>query len=133
MVAVGDELFAVEFPVRRQDLVAYAEASGDHNPIHLDDDAARAAGLPGVIAHGMFTMGLAARAIADWAGGPDRVTEFSARFAKPVPVPPEGTAVTVSATVRNLRDDATAELAVTVTCGTDRVLAPSRAVVAVPD
>ncbi|MGH8881642.1 MAG: MaoC/PaaZ C-terminal domain-containing protein, partial [Stackebrandtia sp.] len=59
MVAAGEELFAVEFRVTRDDLAAYAQASGDHNPIHLDDAAAQAAGLPGVIAHGMYTMGLA--------------------------------------------------------------------------
>ncbi len=65
----------------------YAEASGDHNPIHQDEEFARSVGLPDVIAHGMLTMALVGKFISDWAGGPTTVKEFSARFVKPVIVP----------------------------------------------
>jgi acyl dehydratase len=65
----------------REQIAAYAEASGDRNPIHLDDEVARSMGLPGVIAHGMLQLGLAARAAADAAGGPDRLRRLSCRFA----------------------------------------------------
>ena len=77
------------FTVTRADLVAYAAASGDHNPIHQDEAVATAVGLPGVIAHGMYTMALAARAVADWF--PDReVVSRGCKFTAPVVVPAEG-------------------------------------------
>ena len=65
----------------REQITAYAEASGDHNPIHLDDEFARSVGLPGIIAHGMLQMGLAARVAAEAAGGADRLRRLSCRFA----------------------------------------------------
>ena len=65
----------------REQIAAYAEASGDHNPIHLDEEFARSVGLPGVIAHGMLQMGLLATVAAEAAGGPDRLTRMSVRFA----------------------------------------------------
>jgi len=65
----------------RDQIAAYAEASGDRNPIHLDDDFARSVGLPGVIAHGMLQMGIAATVAAEAAGGPDRLRRLSVRFA----------------------------------------------------
>ena len=77
------------FTVTRADLVAYAEASGDHNPIHQDEEVARSVGLPGVIAHGMFTMALAARAVADWFPGAE-VVSFGCKFTAPVVVPAVG-------------------------------------------
>ncbi|MGH8794618.1 MAG: MaoC/PaaZ C-terminal domain-containing protein [Stackebrandtia sp.] len=127
----GDELFSASYTIRRADLKAYADASGDQNPIHQDDAAARAVGLPGVIAHGMYTMGLASRAITDWLGDADRLAEFSVRFAKPVVVPPgeAGATVSVSGAVRKVHDDGRVEIALTVLCGDDKVLAPARAVV----
>ncbi|ADD45980.1 MaoC/PaaZ C-terminal domain-containing protein [Stackebrandtia nassauensis] len=126
----GDELFSVEYAIHRADLAAYAAASGDNNPIHLDDTAAKAAGLPGVIAHGMYTMGLAARAVADWAGGPAKVAALTARFAKPVPVPADSPAtVTVSGAVRKVLDDGAIEVNLTVQCDGTKVLAPARATV----
>lgn len=64
----------------REQIASYAEASGDRNPIHLDDQVARSVGLPGVIAHGMFQMGLAARVAAEAAGGPQRLRRLSCRF-----------------------------------------------------
>ncbi|WP_030144645.1 MaoC/PaaZ C-terminal domain-containing protein [Glycomyces sp. NRRL B-16210] len=122
-------VFTAAFHVERTDLAAYAEASGDRNPIHLDEAAAKAAGLPDVIAHGMYTMGLVSRAVLEWlaASGTDaRITAFSARFAKPVVVPASGGAdVEVEAKVRKAGADA-AELAITVTSGGERVLAPAR-------
>ena len=65
----------------REQIAAYADASGDHNPIHLDDDFARSVGLPGVIAHGMLQMGIAATVAAEAAAGPDRLRRMSVRFA----------------------------------------------------
>jgi len=65
----------------REQIAAYAEASGDHNPIHLDDEFARSAGLPGVIAHGMLQMGIAATVAAEAAGGPDHLRRLFVRFA----------------------------------------------------
>jgi acyl dehydratase len=65
----------------REQIAAYAEASGDHNPIHLDDEFARSVGLPGVIAHGMLQMGLLATVASEAAGGPGHVRRLSVRFA----------------------------------------------------
>lgn len=65
----------------KEQIADYAEASGDHNPIHVDDDFARSVGLPGVIAHGMLQMGFAATVAAEAAGGPDRLRRLSVRFA----------------------------------------------------
>lgn len=71
----------LEVTFTREQIAAYAEASGDHNPIHLDDELARSAGLPGLIAHGMLQMGLAARVAAEAAGGPGRLRSLRCRFA----------------------------------------------------
>jgi acyl dehydratase len=78
----------------KEQIAAYAKASGDVNPIHLDDDFARTVGLPGVIAHGMLQMGLMATVAAQAAGGPDRLRRLYCRFAGMV-VP--GDTVTFSA------------------------------------
>ncbi|HEY8816404.1 MAG TPA: MaoC/PaaZ C-terminal domain-containing protein [Candidatus Dormibacteraeota bacterium] len=82
----------------REQIAAYAEASGDHNPIHLDDDFARSVGLPGVIAHGMLQMGIAGSVAAEAAGGGERLRRLVCRFAGMV-VPGDSvtyTAVTTS-------------------------------------
>lgn len=79
----------------RADLVRYAGASGDLNPIHWNERTALAVGLPGVIAHGMLTMALAAQYVADWAGDPAAVLGFSTRFTRPVVVPDDDTGATV--------------------------------------
>ncbi|QCW51686.1 acyl dehydratase [Nocardioides dongxiaopingii] len=105
------ELAARTFTITRDDLVAYARASGDHNPIHQDEDVARSVGLPGVIAHGMYTLALAARYVEEQAGGRGEVASIGAKFTKPVVVPAEGVEVSVSGVVK---DDGT--IAVTVTC-----------------
>ena len=112
------------FRVTRADLVRYAGASGDFNPIHWSERFATGVGLPGVIAHGMFTMALVGRAVTAWAGAPDAVVEFSVRFARPVPVPDtdEGTEVVVTATVKDVTPDGHTRLALTATCHGEKVL-----------
>ena len=95
-VAVGQSLPARTFTITRADLVRYAGASGDFNPIHWNERFAREVGLPDVIAHGMYTMALAARAVTDWAGDPGAVTEYSVRFTKPVVVPDDGVGALLS-------------------------------------
>ena len=83
-VAVGSDVPGWSRIVTREDVAAYAEAGGDRNPLHQDDDVARAAGFPGIVAHGMFTMGHLAGCVSRWAGGPDRVRRLSAQFRAPV-------------------------------------------------
>ena len=99
-LAVGDVIGTRRIMVDRSRLVRYAGASGDFNPIHWSDTAASDAGLPGVIAHGMFTMGAAVGIVADWVGDPGAVVDYQTRFTRPVPVPARGeTSVEVVATV----------------------------------
>lgn len=82
----GFELPAMEVPRMSRDLLArFAEASGDHNPIHLDPAAAQSAGLDGVIAHGMLSAAYLARMVTEWAG-PERLVTFAVRFVAPTPV-----------------------------------------------
>lgn len=116
--------FSVTYPVTRADLVRYAGASGDFNPIHYSDRIAEAMGLPGVIAHGMLTMALAARAVGEWAGGPDRVVEFSVRFTSMVVVPDDDTGVDVviSGTADEPEDGGVRTVAVEATCHGEQVL-----------
>jgi acyl dehydratase len=90
-VEVGQPLPSRSFPITRADLVRYAGASGDFNPIHWNQRFALGVGLPDVIAHGMFTMAVAARAVTDWVGDPGAVVEYSVRFTKPVVVPDDET------------------------------------------
>ena len=100
MIEVGTAIPSHEFEINRALLKQYADASGDQNPIHQDEAFAKSVGLPDVIAHGMLTMALAGKYISDWAGGPQNVKEFSARFTKPVIVPAgKSVDLTVSATV----------------------------------
>ena len=116
------------FSVTRADLVAYAEASGDHNPIHQDDEVARSVGLPGVIAHGMYTMALAARAVADWYPGAELVS-IGCKFTNPVVVPAEGAVEVEVAGEAKGSEDGLTTIALTVTSGGQKVLGMSRAVV----
>lgn len=100
MIELGATLPTKIFYLDRELLKAYANASGDHNPIHQSEEFALSVGLPNVIAHGMLTMALVGKFISDWAGGSANVKEFSARFLKPVIVPAgERVDLTVSATV----------------------------------
>lgn len=122
-IIAGDALPSRTVPISREDVRRYADASGDHNPIHLDDAAARALGLPGVVAHGMLTSALAIGLVAEWAGGPDRVVATSVRFAGPVVVPSDAPAeLEVRGTVKRVDDEAgTAEVALSVTCSGAKV------------
>ncbi|MDN5631444.1 MaoC/PaaZ C-terminal domain-containing protein [Glutamicibacter protophormiae] len=109
--------------VSRADLVAYAGASGDRNPIHWNEEFARSVGLPNVIAHGMFTMGAAVGLVTEWAGAPGAVVDYQTRFTKPVVVPnafdttvTPSTALTVSGVVGAVDAEArTARVDLTVT------------------
>jgi acyl dehydratase len=128
---VTEPLEPQTYRVTRADLVRYAGASGDFNPIHWSDRIATGVGLPGVIAHGMFTMALVGRAVTFWAGAPDAVVEFNVRFSRPVPVPDtdEGTEVVVSAVVKDVTADGHTRLNLTATCNGDKVLSMAQAVV----
>jgi len=103
---VGDVLPGFSTHVTRATLVHYAGASADFNPIHWSDRAARDLGLPGVIAHGMLTMGTALRVVTDWCGDPARVLSYYVRFTKPVTVDDtdEGATVTFAGTITKVAD-----------------------------
>lgn len=124
----GETFEPITYPLTRADLVAYAEASGDPNPIHQDEDVARSVGLPGVIAHGMLTLGLAGRAVAQWTDGAE-VVELGCKFTNPVVVPAEGSVeVVVSGSVKKV-EDGLATIALEVTCNDVKVLGMPKAVV----
>ena len=131
-IEVGTELPPLTVTFRREDLVRYAGASGDFNPIHWSDRMAAALGLPGVIAHGMLTMASAARVVTDWLDDPADLVEYGVRFTKPVVVPDddEGASVTFSATVDKVADGL-AEIDITAIAGEEKVLGRARAVVRV--
>ncbi|MEV6526495.1 MaoC/PaaZ C-terminal domain-containing protein [Longispora sp. NPDC051575] len=107
MYEVGTQLPERVFRVTRADLVRYAGASGDFNPIHWSDRVAAEVGLPSVIAHGMLTMALAARAVTDWVGDPGALVAYTAKFTRPVPVPDDenGAELGVSAVVKKVDGD----------------------------
>ena len=81
---VGQEIGSAEFHLTRDSLVRYAGASGDFNPIHYRDDIAQAVGLPGVLAHGMLTMGAAVQVAVNWVGDAGAIVDYQVRFTKPV-------------------------------------------------
>lgn len=91
--ATGERLPTTRVTIGRADVIRYAGASNDFNPLHWSDRSARAAGLPGVIAHGMLTMGIVARAVTDWWGDAAAVLEYGVRFSRPVVVPDDGEGV----------------------------------------
>jgi acyl dehydratase len=132
MFTVGEKLPARVFRVTRDDLIRYAGASGDFNAIHWNDRSAVNVGLPGVIAHGMFTMALAGRAVADWTGRSDTLVDFGVRFTRPVLVPDtdEGVEVEFTAVVKGIEGDL-ARLELTAVCQGEKVLAQAKAVVRV--
>jgi acyl dehydratase len=127
----GTELPPRQYQVMRRDLVRYAGASGDFNVIHWNERVARSVGLPNVIAHGMLTMALAGRFLAEWAGDPGAITEYGVRFSAPVVVPDDdkGATVEVAGTVAERLDGH--RVAIDVTARTDgtKVLTRARAVV----
>jgi len=130
-VQVGDELPAQTFRVRRANLVQYCGASGDFNVIHWNERAAKAVGLPNVIAHGMYTMAEAGRIVTDWAGDPGAVVEYGVRFSAPVPVPDDdtGTALVVKGTVAEKLDGNRVAVDIDARVGDGKVLAKARAIV----
>jgi acyl dehydratase len=138
VTSVGDELPPLSVRVTRADLVRYAGASGDFNPIHWSDRVASSVGLPGVIAHGMLTMALAGRIVTDWAGDPGAIRTYGVRFTRPVVVPDddEGALVEISGKVTALTDtdggERVAKVAITAAFEGKTVLGRAVAEVAVP-
>jgi len=131
-LAVGDVVAEASYPLTRDSLVRYAGASGDFNPIHYRDDVAQSVGLPGVLAHGMLTMGLAVQPVVDWLGDPGKVLDYQVKFTRPVLVDPElGAVVTVVAKVGAIDDEAL-RLDLTVTSGEQTVLGKAQVRVAPP-
>jgi acyl dehydratase len=92
---IGQSVGAIEFLLTRDSLVRYAGASGDFNQIHYRDDVAASVGLPGVLAHGMLTMGAAVQVAVNWVGDAGRIADYQVRFTKPVVVDPQDGAVVV--------------------------------------
>lgn len=130
-VNVGDELPPLSVRVTREQLVRYAGASLDFNPIHWNERFAKEVGLPGVIAHGMLTMALGGRLVTDWLGDPGRLVEYGARFTRPVVVPDDDTGALVEFTgkVGEVRDDGTARIDITAKFEGKSVLGKAQAVV----
>ena len=130
-VEVGAELPGQTFPVYRVNLVMYAGASGDFNPIHWNERFATAVGLPDVIAHGMFTMAEAARVLTDWVGDPGAVEEYGVRFSRPVVVPDDdrGATIEVTGTVAEKLDGNRVRVDLVARSNGQAVLTRARAVV----
>lgn len=128
-IAIGDEVAHAEHLITRDSLVRYAGASGDFNPIHYRDDIARSVGLPGVLAHGMLTMGTAVQAVVDWAGDPGRVVDYQVRFTRPVVVDPaDGATLTVSAKAAAIdAENGRVRVDITATVGGQTVLGKAQA------
>ena len=134
-VTVGDEIAPADITVVRADLIRYAGAAGDFNPIHWNERFATSVGLPGVIAHGMYTMALGGRYVSEWAGDAGAVLEYGVRFTSPVPVEDDGTGATVTFGGRITAVDETARTAtVTLTAlhAGQKVLGKAIAVVRLP-
>jgi acyl dehydratase len=136
-LAVGQEIGRTSIPVTRQDLVKYAGASGDFNPIHWNEAFARQVELPGVIAHGMFTMGAAVQLVTDWIGDPAAVVDYQTRFTKPVVVEDTtgdqaaaGAVIEVAGVIGALDpENLTARVDLAVTAAGQKVLVKAQAVV----
>ncbi len=126
---VGQELAPHTFIINRKKLVIYADASGDHNPIHLNEKIAKSVGLENVIAHGMYTMGLAGQYVSAISGSAN-VKEFSARFIKPVVVPADtDVELVLSATVTEVNPDSI-RLEISAVCNEVKVLGMAKALIA---
>ncbi len=134
MIAAGDELPPLDVWVRRADLVRYAGAALDFNPIHWNEKLAGEVGLPGVVAHGMLTMALAGRLVTDWLGDPSAILEYGARFIRPVVVPNDdkGALVELTGKVKEVREDGTARVDITAKFGGRAVLGKATMVVRLP-
>jgi acyl dehydratase len=130
-VEVGTELPSLSVTLQRVNLVMYAGASGDFNPIHWNQRFAQAVGLPDVIAHGMLTMASAGRVVTDWVGDPGAVLEYGVRFTRPVVVPDDdnGARVEITASVAEKRDDNLVRVDITAKFDDATVLGKAQAVV----
>jgi acyl dehydratase len=130
-VEVGEQLPTRSFPITRADLVRYAGASGDFNPIHWNARFAVGVGLPDVIAHGMLTMAETARVVTDWIGDPGAVVDYSVRFTRPVVVPDDeaGATLHVEGVVAEKLGDGLARIDLTARFDGDKVLGMARATV----
>ncbi|MEU8123547.1 MaoC family dehydratase [Spirillospora sp. NPDC049024] len=129
-VEVGTEIPAQTYAVDRANLVMYAGASGDFNPIHWRESVAKAVGLPDVIAHGMYTMAQGGRYVTDWVGDPGAVVDYGVRFSSPVVVPDQGGAtLEISGKVEEKLDDNKVVVALTARSNDQKVLTRAKAVV----
>ncbi len=130
-LAVGDEVAAATYRFTRDSLVRYAGASGDFNDIHYRDDVAVAVGLPGVLAHGMLTMGVAVQPVVEWLGDPGRVLGYQVKFTRPVLVDPvDGAEISVLAKVGAVTaEEQSARIDLTVTFNGDTVLGKAQVLV----
>lgn len=130
-VEVGTELPPLSVPLQRVNLIMYAGASGDFNPIHWNERFAKAVGLPDVIAHGMLTMASAGRIVTDWVGDPGAVVEYGVRMTRPVVVPDDdkGALVEITAVVGAKNDDGTVRVDITAKSQDVTVLGKAQAVV----
>ncbi|MCD0450289.1 MaoC family dehydratase [Actinocorallia sp. API 0066] len=129
-VEVGTEIPAVSYDVRRLNLVMYAGASGDFNPIHWDEHFAKSVGLPDVIAHGMFTMAQGGRFVTDWVGDPGAVLDYGVRFSGMVPVAHDsGNTLVISGVVEEKLDDNKVVVGLTARAADQKVLSQAKAVV----
>jgi acyl dehydratase len=130
-VEVGDALPSITARIQRVNLVMYAGASGDFNPIHWNQTFAQAVGLPDVLAHGMLTMATAGRVVTGWVGDPGAVLEYGVRFTRPVVVPndDQGATVEISGVVGEKRDDGTVRADLTAVYDGATVLGKAQAVV----
>jgi len=128
MIAELGEIVAEKtYTLTRDSLVRYAGASGDFNPIHYRDDVAASVGLPGVLAHGMLTMGFAVQPVVDWIGDSGKILDYQVRFTRPIVVDPtDGAVVTVVAKVGALTD-AEIRIDLTVTFADQTVLGKAQA------
>ncbi len=124
---VGEIVAEKTYVLTRDSLVRYAGASGDFNPIHYRDDVAESVGLPGVLAHGMLTMGFAVQPVVEWIGDSGKILDYQVRFTRPVAVDPkDGATVTVVAKVGALTD-AEIRIDLTVTFADQTVLGKAQA------
>jgi acyl dehydratase len=129
-VEVGQEIPERTYPVRRVDLVKYAGASGDFNPIHWDEKFAKSVGLPDIIAHGMFTMAEGGRFVTDWAGDPGAVIDYGVRFSSMVVVPYDDSAeIVISGKIESKLDDNAVVVALTARSNGEKVLTRAKATV----
>lgn len=130
-VFVGYELTPLELSFTRSDLVEYANASGDQNPIHQDEEFAKSVGLPDVISHGMLTMGRAIKLVTDWVGDPAAVIDYGVRMTRPVVVPntPTGVTVVFSGKVVEITADGVARIELSAICDGSTVLGQAKATV----